>query len=81
MYLLICSPDFYFFSLSDLRTMTERLKARYYIHRHLFIADMHRMITNCRSYNEPDTEYYKCANVLEKYFNTKMKEAGLMDKV
>lgn len=64
----------------DLRTMTERLKARYYIHKHLFIADMNRIITNCRSYNEPDTEYYKCANTIEKYYVTKMKEAGLMDK-
>ncbi|GFO12454.1 histone acetyltransferase [Plakobranchus ocellatus] len=64
----------------DLRTMTERLKARYYIHKHLFIADMNRIVTNCRSYNEPDTEYYKCANTIEKYYITKMKEAGLMDK-
>uniref|UniRef100_A0A0B7AGV5 histone acetyltransferase n=1 Tax=Arion vulgaris TaxID=1028688 RepID=A0A0B7AGV5_9EUPU len=64
----------------DLRTMTERLKARYYIHKHLFIADMNRIVTNCRSYNEPDTEYYKCANTIEKYYTTKMKEASLMDK-
>ena len=60
--------------------MTERLKARYYIHKHLFIADMNRIVTNCRSYNEPDTEYYKCANTIEKYYVTKMKEAGVMDK-
>ncbi|XP_005096521.2 histone acetyltransferase KAT2A isoform X2 [Aplysia californica] len=65
----------------DLRTMTERLKARYYVHKHLFIADMNRIITNCRSYNEPDTEYYKCANTIEKYYITKMREAGLMEKL
>nr|KAG5695104.1 hypothetical protein BaRGS_015080 [Batillaria attramentaria] len=64
----------------DLRTMSERLKARYYCHKRIFIADMTRIFTNCRSYNEPDTEYYKCANVVERFFISKMKEAGLMEK-
>ncbi|CAK1542566.1 unnamed protein product [Leptosia nina] len=64
----------------DLRTMGERLKARYYVARRLFIADMTRIFTNCRLYNSPDTEYYRCANILEKYFQAKMKEAGLWDK-
>jgi len=64
----------------DLKTMTERLKSRYYVHKRLFIADMTRIFTNCRSYNDPDTEYYKCANVLEKFFSGKMKDAGLIDK-
>ena len=60
--------------------MTDRLKNRYYHHRRLFLADMTRIFTNCRSYNDPDTEYYKCANVLEKFVHAKMKEVGLMDK-
>lgn len=60
--------------------MSERLKARYYCHKRIFIADMTRIFTNCRLYNEPDTEYYKCANVVERFFLSKMKEAGLMDK-
>ncbi|KAG7304888.1 hypothetical protein JYU34_010283 [Plutella xylostella] len=64
----------------DLRTMGERLKARYYVSRRLFIADMTRIFTNCRLYNSPETEYYRCANNLEKYFQTKMKEVGLWDK-
>lgn len=64
----------------DLRTMGERLKARYYVSKRLFIADMTRIFTNCRLYNSPDTDYYRCANTLEKYFHTKMKEAGLWDK-
>ncbi|XP_012270627.1 histone acetyltransferase KAT2A [Orussus abietinus] len=64
----------------DLKTMTDRLKARYYVTRRLFIADMTRIFTNCRLYNGPDTEYYKCANALEKYFQTRMKEIGLWDK-
>ncbi|CAH0397112.1 unnamed protein product [Chilo suppressalis] len=64
----------------DLRTMGERLKSRYYVSKRLFIADMTRIFTNCRLYNSPDTDYYRCANTLEKYFQTKMKEAGLWDK-
>ncbi|KPI98197.1 Histone acetyltransferase KAT2A [Papilio xuthus] len=64
----------------DLRTMGERLKSRYYVSKRLFIADMTRIFTNCRLYNSPDTDYYRCANLLEKYFQTKMKEAGLWDK-
>ncbi|XP_063366172.1 histone acetyltransferase KAT2A [Cydia amplana] len=64
----------------DLRSMGERLKARYYVSKRLFIADMTRIFTNCRTYNSPETDYYKCANTLEKYFQTKMKEAGLWDK-
>lgn len=44
------------------------------------MADMARIFSNCRLYNSPDTEYYRCANSLERYFQTKMKEIGLWDK-
>nr|XP_057902749.1 histone acetyltransferase KAT2B isoform X2 [Doryrhamphus excisus] len=64
----------------DLKTMSDRLKSRYYTTRKLFMADMQRIFTNCREYNPPESEYYKCANLLEKFFYTKIKEAGLMDK-
>jgi histone acetyltransferase len=64
----------------DLKTVSDRLKNRYYVHKHLFIADMNRLFTNCRSYNEPETEYFKCANILEKFFNSKLREAKLIDK-
>ncbi|VEN51701.1 unnamed protein product [Callosobruchus maculatus] len=64
----------------DLKTMTERLKSRYYVSRRLFIADMMRIFTNCKSYNSPETEYYQCALTLQQYFITKMKEMGLWDK-
>lgn len=66
--------------LTDLKTMGDRLKARYYTTRRLFIADMTRIFSNCRLYNSPDTEYYRCANALEKYFQTRMRELGLWDK-
>ncbi|KAL5009128.1 hypothetical protein ScPMuIL_014709 [Solemya velum] len=70
------APDYYDHILypMDLKTMTERLKNRYYCHKRLFIADMTRIFMNCRSYNKPETEYFKCANTLEKFYTTKLKE-------
>lgn len=65
---------------ADLKTMTERLKNRYYITKKLFIADLQRVITNCREYNPPESDYCKCANTLEKFFYFKLKEGGLIDK-
>lgn len=67
-------------SSADLKTMTERLKNRYYITKKLFIADLQRVITNCREYNPPESDYCKCANTLEKFFYFKLKEGGLIDK-
>jgi len=64
----------------DLKTMTERFKAQYYVKVRLFNADVLRIFKNCRFYNHPETEYYKCANNLEKYFQQKIKETGLLDK-
>jgi len=64
----------------DLKTMGDRLKKGYYQTRRLFMADMARIFSNCRFYNSPDTEYYRCANSLERYFQTKMRELGLWDK-
>ncbi len=64
----------------DLKTMGERLRASYYSNKRLFIADIKRMFANCRAYNSPDTEYYNCAVVLEKYVNSKLRDHGLIDK-
>jgi len=61
----------------DLKTMNERLKNKYYINKRLFIADMQRIFNNCRAYNGSETEYYKCANVLERFFWNKLKDIGL----
>ncbi|CAB3408511.1 unnamed protein product [Caenorhabditis bovis] len=43
----------------DLRTMSERLKKKYYTHQHLFIADVMRLFRNCYSFNGSETPYYK----------------------
>ncbi|XP_041039403.1 histone acetyltransferase KAT2B isoform X3 [Carcharodon carcharias] len=65
----------------DLKTMSERVKNRYYVTKKLFMADMQRIFTNCREYNPPESEYFKCANILEKNFYSKIKEAGLIDNL
>lgn len=61
----------------DLETVTERLASGYYCTLRLFTADMRRMFTNCKMYNDRGTDYYRCAVSLEKFFTTKMKEYGL----
>jgi len=58
----------------DLKTMAERLKNDYYTSKKLFHNDMIKIFNNCRTYNGPDTEYYKCANTVERFFSNKMKE-------
>ena len=60
----------------DLKTITERLKARYYSHVYLFRADVMRLFSNCREQYSTDTEQYKCANQLQAYFEKKLVEAG-----
>ncbi|XP_054164345.1 histone acetyltransferase KAT2A-like [Oppia nitens] len=76
------APDYYDYIKypMDFKTMTDRFKNKYYINKRLFNADINRIFQNCRAYNSPDTEYYKCANTLERFFINKMKEAGLWDK-
>lgn len=64
----------------DLKTMQEKLRAKQYTNKKHFIADAKRIFNNCRLYNSPDTEYYKSANQLERFFVSKMKENGLWDK-
>ncbi|CAB4008643.1 histone acetyltransferase KAT2B-like [Paramuricea clavata] len=72
------APDYYEYIKypMDLKTMTDRLKAGYYSTKKLFAADMLRVFKNCRTYNAPDTEYYRCANTMERYFLSKIKEVG-----
>ena len=53
----------------DLETIERRLEAgNYYITKEIFLSDLKRMCENCRTYNHPDTEYYKCANDIESEF-------------
>lgn len=60
----------------DLKTITDRVKSRYYCHVHLFKADIMRMFNNCREANSPDTDLVKNANQLQAHFEKRMQDAG-----
>ncbi|KAH9315350.1 hypothetical protein KI387_023977 [Taxus chinensis] len=68
-------PDYYDIIKDpmDLKTMWKRLESdQYYITLEMFIADVKRMFTNARTYNSPETIYFKCANRLETFFSSKL---------
>lgn len=47
---------------ADLKTMSKRVESeQYYVTFEMFVADAKRMFANARTYNSPDTIYYKCA--------------------
>ncbi|KAL5242311.1 hypothetical protein ACI65C_009721 [Semiaphis heraclei] len=63
----------------DLSTISKRLAAGYYVSRKLFIADMRRMFSNCKLFNQEDSYWADCAVELERLFQIKMKEIQLWD--
>ncbi|CAF2144091.1 hypothetical protein YC2023_025529 [Brassica napus] len=47
---------------TELKTIAKRVESEeYYVTLDMFVADARRMFNNCRTYNSPDTIYYKCA--------------------
>ncbi|XP_072990109.1 histone acetyltransferase GCN5-like [Typha latifolia] len=68
-------PDYYDIIKDpmDLRTMSKRLESeQYYVTFEMFVADVKRMFLNARTYNSPETIYYKCSTRLENYFSNKV---------
>ncbi|KAJ6773801.1 hypothetical protein OIU79_017287 [Salix purpurea] len=68
-------PDYYDIIKDpmDLKTMLKRVESeQYYVTLEMFIADVKRMCHNARTYNSPDTIYYKCATRLEAHFQSKV---------
>lgn len=57
----------------DLQTINDRLERNYYVNLRLFQIELSRLFFNCRTYNDPHTEYYLCANILERFFLNKFK--------
>lgn len=48
--------------IADLKTMLKRVESeQYYVTLEMFIADAKRMFANARTYNSPETIYFKCA--------------------
>lgn len=53
---------FVFMAITDLKTMSKRVESElYYVTFDMFVADVRRMFNNARTYNSPETIYYKCA--------------------
>lgn len=51
-----------------------------YLTKETFCDDVRRMFTNSRTYNQPETVYYKCANELEEFISphlNNLKEGSL----
>ncbi|KAK8693942.1 hypothetical protein V6N13_071508 [Hibiscus sabdariffa] len=72
-------PDYYDIIKDpmDLKTMSKRVESeQYYVTLEMFVADVKRMFANARTYNSPDTIYYKCATRLETHFQSKV-QSGL----
>ncbi|CCD24776.1 histone acetyltransferase GCN5 NDAI_0D04630 [Naumovozyma dairenensis CBS 421] len=78
-------PDYYEFIKEpmDLSTMEIKLENNKYQKMEDFIYDARLVFNNCRMYNGENTSYFKYANRLEKFFNSKIKEipeyAGLLN--
>jgi histone acetyltransferase len=72
-------PDYYDIIRDpmDLKTMSKRVESElYYVTFEMFVADVRRMFSNARTYNSPDTIYYKCSTRLEAFFSSKV-QSGL----
>ncbi|KAJ7977318.1 histone acetyltransferase GCN5 [Quillaja saponaria] len=72
-------PDYYNIIKDpmDLKTTSKRVESeQYYVTFEMFVADVRRMFANARTYNSPDTIYYKCATRLENHFQNKV-QSGL----
>ena len=61
----------------DLQTMYKRLNSHYYKNKEMFIYDFMLIVNNCKSYNSPDTIYYKSAEIIKENFTSLMKTFGL----
>ncbi|RID65240.1 hypothetical protein BRARA_D00450 [Brassica rapa] len=71
-------PDYYEFIKDpiDLKTIGKRVESeQYYMTLDMFVADTRRMFNNCRTYNSPDTVYYRCATKLQAHFFSKVQAA------
>jgi len=52
--------------------MSHKLDTGAYTSREDFEYDFRLMIGNCKSYNNPETTYYRCADNLDALFDAKM---------
>ncbi|EDQ91649.1 uncharacterized protein MONBRDRAFT_14245 [Monosiga brevicollis MX1] len=48
----------------DLKTIAAKFKAKEYLTKDDFVNDCNLMLDNCVNYNPPDSDYYRCAELL-----------------
>jgi hypothetical protein len=56
----------------DLEKMTHKLNNYEYTTKEAFIVDFKLMISNCQTYNQPETTYYRCAEAVDAAFEKLM---------
>lgn len=56
----------------DLSTLDQNVESDVYQNMNEFIRDVQKIFDNCRIYNGESTNYGRCANRLEKYFNERL---------
>ena len=68
-------PDYYDIITSpmDVSTMESKLESEKYGSVSDFAADVNLIVSNCKTYNNPETTYYKNATILESYYRERIK--------
>lgn len=51
----------------DIKTIEKKLQTNLYSDKDQFIRDMKLIFSNCKEYNQPETLYYKNAEIMEEY--------------
>jgi len=64
--------------LLDLNSIGKNVTDKTYKNLTEFIRDMIKVFDNCRYYNPRESQFYKCAEILEQFFVSKLK--NLRDK-
>ncbi|XP_078486635.1 histone acetyltransferase KAT2A [Ciona intestinalis] len=63
----------------DLKTLNEQVRSKQYSTRAQFVTDAQKIFDNCRVFNSPESDYFKCANTMENFFYNKLRDHGLVD--
>lgn len=72
-------PDYYTVIKEpmDFQTMEKRMNICHYKTKDQFVYDFRLIVNNCRSYNTPETTYYRCADTVEALFDQLINETGV----
>lgn len=60
---------------ADLSLIRDRLQSQsYYMTLEIFLADLRRMIVNCKTFNDDTTTYYQCAEAMKTVVHAALKQ-------